>query len=172
MTWDLAQQWIAAMNTASYRGYSDWRLTRITDTGAPGCDGALHGTDCGYNVDLSTGELAHLWYGLGNIAYCDTSGICPQIGWGLMQTAPFNNFQDNWYWSGTEYAPDPSYAWHFHAYYGYQYYDFKDVQLHVWAVRPGDVAPAPAARSIPTVSAWGLGMLGLLLTLVARRRLR
>ncbi len=45
---------------------------------------AFEGTDCGYNVDTSTGEMASLFYDtLGNIAFYDTSGNGPQAGWGL-----------------------------------------------------------------------------------------
>ncbi len=83
MNWPGAMLWIDAMNRQKYKGYDDWRLPALTDTGNPGCDDATVGTDCGSNVDVSTGELAHLWYGLGNIAFYDSDGIGPQPGYGL-----------------------------------------------------------------------------------------
>ncbi|MCE9551092.1 MAG: DUF1566 domain-containing protein, partial [Betaproteobacteria bacterium] len=33
MNWYTAKLWIAAMNTANYLGYKDWRLPTVTDTG-------------------------------------------------------------------------------------------------------------------------------------------
>jgi hypothetical protein len=62
MNWPGLLFWIDAMNDANYQRFNDWRPFSITDTGTPGCDAAFVGTDCGYNVDTATGELAHLWY--------------------------------------------------------------------------------------------------------------
>ncbi|MCB1866469.1 MAG: DUF1566 domain-containing protein [Chromatiales bacterium] len=164
MTWDTAQAWIAAMNAANYLGFNDWRLHTITDTGAPGCDFAFTGTDCGYNVDLGTGELADLWYrALGNIPYYDTSGNGPQAGWGLTNTGPFDNMQSDYYWSGTEYAPSTVNAWTFHTDRGYQDLNLKTNLFYGWAVRTGNAGvPLPG-----TALLLGLGLLGL----TARRRL-
>jgi hypothetical protein len=51
----------------TFAGYSDWRLPKVTDTGAPGCDFSYNNTDCGFNVDPATGEMARLWdVSLGN----------------------------------------------------------------------------------------------------------
>ena len=61
MNWSTAQSWIGAMNTANYLGTKTWRLPTVTDTGTSGCNLAYSGTDCGYNVDLSTGEMAHMF---------------------------------------------------------------------------------------------------------------
>ena len=71
MNWDTANRWIAAMNTADYLGYSDWRLPTMVDTGISGCDSPYTGTDCGFNVqtvDTSTdpdtvySEMAYMYY--------------------------------------------------------------------------------------------------------------
>ncbi len=125
MTWAKANEWIAAMNTAAYLGTSDWRLPTVTDTGTTGCNFAYTGTDCGYDVDLSTGEMAHMFYStLGNTAYYDTSGTptgCSIFSpYCLTNAGPFSNLQPNYYWSGTEYAPDTSTAWGFNFGYGGQ----------------------------------------------------
>ncbi|MEO8225598.1 MAG: hypothetical protein ABI661_12410, partial [Gammaproteobacteria bacterium] len=60
MTWASAQGWVASLNAGpGYLGATDWRLPTVTDTAAPGCDYAYTGTDCGYNVDVATGEMSH-----------------------------------------------------------------------------------------------------------------
>jgi hypothetical protein len=40
MTWAIAQNWIAAMNSASYLDVSDWRLPTASDTAGVGRDSA------------------------------------------------------------------------------------------------------------------------------------
>ncbi|GMW06689.1 MAG: hypothetical protein AMXMBFR8_14860 [Nevskiales bacterium] len=147
MNWAKANEWIAAMNSAAYLGISDWRLPTVTDTGTSGCNFAYTGTDCGYNVDLSTGEMAHMFYStLGNLAYYNTSGSGSQPGWGLTNTGPFSNLKPRYYWSGTTYAPGPSYAWNFGFLNGYQNVNDKSLSYYAWAVRPGDaLVPVPAA---------------------------
>ena len=49
-----------------------------------GCDYSVTGgTDCGYNIDTSTSELAYMWYNiLGNTPFFDVNGI-EQANWGL-----------------------------------------------------------------------------------------
>jgi len=160
MTWYGAMAWVEWLGGIDYAGADDWRLPAIIDTGAAGCQYAYVGTDCGYNVDTSTGELASLWYDtLGNLAYYDTSGSGPQSGWGLSNTGPFgSSMQDYAYWSGTEYAPSPGDAWSFYADVGGQYFNVKDYQFYGWAVRPGQVAAAPLPG---TALLMALGLMGL-----------
>ncbi|HLD13726.1 MAG TPA: hypothetical protein VJB18_03320 [Burkholderiales bacterium] len=113
MNWTNANVWAAALNPYG-SGITGWRLPTVTDTGTSGCNFAYTGTDCGYNVDTATGEMAHMFYTtLGDKAYYNTSGIAPQAGWGLTNTGPFSNVQSHDYWSATEYAPNTSYAWYF-----------------------------------------------------------
>jgi len=146
MTWDTAEAWIAAMNTANYLGVNDWRLPTATDTGAAGCDFAFAGTDCGWNVDLATGELAHLFYStLGNPAgYNSTGEIQPCYTAGpqycLTYVGPISNFR-LYYWYGTEYAPDTALAWGFTVAVGLQSVPSKDNHYYAWPVRPGDINP-------------------------------
>ena len=172
MTWSASQTWIGTLNTASYLGVSNWRLPTVTDTGTSGCDFVAYtGTDCGYNGDLSTGEMARMFYStLGNTGYYNTSGgatgcsgVTPFC---LTNTGPFSNLQPYYYWSGTDYEPGPSgAAWVFNFAFGSQEYGVDAQTFYAWAVSPGDTlssVPIPAA-------AWlfggALGLLG-----VARRR--
>ena len=165
MTWPKANEWIGAMNAANYLGTNDWRLPKIIDTGTAGCNWAYTGTDCGYNVDLSTSEMAHMFYStLGNLGYYNTSGAGPQAGWGLTNTGPFSNLQPGFYWSGTTYAPSPSDAWYFYFGYGNQGNFNKTLEFYAWAVRPGDIALVPVPGAVWLFS----GALALLGTL--RRR--
>jgi hypothetical protein len=88
MTWITAQSWIIAMNAfnggAGYLGYTNWRLPTLTGTGNPGCTYANSGTDCGYNVNTATSEMAHLFFvELGNKSFYNTAGET-QLGYGLV----------------------------------------------------------------------------------------
>ena len=142
----------------------------MTDTGPSGCDFAFTGTDCGYNVNTATGEMAHLFYDeLGNKAYYNTAGGGPQADWGLTNTGPFSNLQAYAYWSATESAPDTGYAWRFSFGYGAQDTATKYVEFYALAVSPGDVGAANG-NTVPepqTLALVGLGLLGLM---AARRR--
>jgi hypothetical protein len=154
MTWDKAQEWIGAMNTANYLGTNTWRLPAVTDTATSGCNYAYTGTDCGYNMDLGTGEMAHMFYStLGNLALYDTSGASPQPGSGLSNMGPFSNLVNSYWWSGTTYAPDPAKAWAFVTFNGYQDAIDKSNLFKAWAVSPGDsLAAVPLPGSV-----WMLG---------------
>lgn len=118
MTWDAADTWAKTLDVNGVKG---WRLPTMMDTGAPGCDYAFTGTDCGYNVQTGSAattvysEVASLFYDtLGNLAIYDTSGAGPQSGYGLANTGPFSNLQSDVYWSGLEYAPNPGAVWYFY----------------------------------------------------------
>lgn len=153
MSMAAAQTWIASLNAANHLGVNDWRLPAIVDTGTPGCNPAYVGTDCGWNVDLSTGEMAHLYYStLGNLGLYDTggneTGCSPSSPWCLTNTGPFSNLQPYIYSSGTLYAPDPAMAWHFHFNNGIQEYDDKGSEMFAWAVRRGDIGLVPVPGAI------------------------
>ncbi len=137
MTWTQAVAWADSL---VFGGYSDWRLpTTIPAT-------------FGYNKTGS--EMGELFYNeLGGVAgYSITT--THNANYNL-----FTNVQSYVYWSGSEYAHVPSYAWYFSTGYGSQGNDFKYNQLYAWAVRPGDVAavPVPAAFWL-----FGSGLMGLL----------
>ncbi len=110
-TWGNQVAWAAGLNV---HGFIGWRLPSATNHNNEGCNGSFAGgTDCGYNVDSASSEMAHVYcVTLGNLAFCRpgdsscTGG--PPAGFGLSNTADFINImQSRLYWSGTEYAPEP-----------------------------------------------------------------
>jgi hypothetical protein len=173
MTWNQATNWAANLSYYdSVRNvtYDDWRLPTVTDTGAPGCDYAYSGTDCGFNVNTTASEMAHLFYDeLGNTGFYDATGT-PHYGNRLVNMGPFTNFPAatpgsfsvyEWsllYWSGSETAPGANGAWYFNFGGGSQSQLGGNIGLYALAVRPGDVAtvPVPAAAWL-----FGSGLLGL-----------
>lgn len=165
MTWANAMNWAAGLNI---NGITGWRLPTVTDAGTPGCDWDLNGTDCGYNVNVATGEMARMFYEtLGNQAFYNTSGV-PQAGYGLTNTGPFSNIEPTVYWSATELATDTfSTSWYFNFGLGGQDRRNKAYDGYAWAVHSGDVG----ASTVPVPAAvWllGSGLAGLIG--VARRR--
>jgi hypothetical protein len=164
MTWAAATTWAAQLDI---NGYADWRLPTTTDTGAPGAQCTYSGTDCGYNVNTASSEMAHLYFvTLGNQSYFTTTGVVSGAYAGganpnstLDNTGPFTNFQSNVYWSGTDYAPFPGSAWGFNAGNGYQDGDVKTDSFYALAVSPGDVAAVPEAETYALMLA-GLGLIG------------
>jgi hypothetical protein len=152
-----ANAWAAGLAVG---GVAGWRLPSIVDSGPPGCDFSTRGgTDCGYNVDLATGEMAHLYYAtLGNLAIWDTSGNF-QPGYGPANTGPFTGVSAVKYWSGLEQHPLVGYAWAFDFSNGGQAVDLLTVEIGAWAVHDGDVG---AAVPEPTTGLLlGAGLAGL-----------
>lgn len=180
MDWYAATTWAANLSFYdSVRNvtYTDWRLPTTTDTGAPGYQCTNSGTDCGYNVAPASSEMAHLYLTeLGNLSNYTVSGDLSGAYAGganpnstLDNAGPFINFRSGSYWSGTEYAKDPSGAWNFNTSIGYQdFYNHKTaLSSYSLAVRDGDVAVSP----IPEPETYAMMLAGLgLLGVMARRR--
>lgn len=181
-TWQNQMNWAASLNNQGVLTYNIdsaytltwgsgdwWRLPQVVATTSYSCNWAYSGTNCGYNVDTATGEMAHLYYDeFGNLGYYDTSGV-EQPGWGLTNTGPFNNLRSDPYWS-SYYYPNGGVAWFFGFDYGAQYYTYKDTDFYVYAlaVRPGEVTlaptPEPTTESVPepgTMLLMGSGLAGL-----------
>lgn len=169
MSWQNAVAWVDGLTYAdSVRGttYDDWRLPTFQDLGAAGCDYGYSGTDCGFNVALTSSELAHLFYGdFGNKGFADSRGL-PQPGYGLVDdpaTADdeslFSNLQSFSYWLGTSYSGDSNKAWYLSTATGMQNYIGKGSQFYVLAVRDGDVAAVPLPGAVWLFSSAFVGFL-------------
>lgn len=163
MSWADANTWATNLNitdTINNITYDNWRLPTVIDTGTPGCNYAYMGTDCGYNVNTTTGEMAHLYYEeLHNLALFNSAGGWGAAG-GLANTGPFINLQGEKYWSGTEYLPGASEAGYFNFYSGGQLTGDKGYGMYALAVSPGDIAAVPEPETYAMMLA-GLGLLGI-----------
>lgn len=166
MTWGEANTWADGLvihDAVRNLTYSDWRLPTLNDLGAAGCNYSYSASDCGYNVDTASSELASLYYGaLGNKALVNASGQ-QQLDYGLVDDPAnpndetlFSNLQSDYYWFGTTYANSPNSAWSFRLSTGEQYYHPAAASLmRAWAVRNGDVG-APQPVPLPG-AAWLFG---------------
>ena len=165
MTWSAATAWA---DNLVYGGFSDWRLPTLNpaDTtcsnfaSGGGFPNQYFGTGC------TGGELSGLFVtDLGNKA---NESVLNQVGDTPEQTANlalFSNVQSWEYWSGTEYAPNPAFAWTFATNVGNQSIFGMLNVLYAVAVRPGDVV-----ASVPEPQTLALALLALGATVVARRR--
>ncbi|MHB8534053.1 MAG: Lcl domain-containing protein [Sulfuricaulis sp.] len=147
-SWANAYTWATNLTVD---GVSGWRLPTTVQPDAT-CSSQNAGTSWGDNCTGS--ELGHLFY-------TELHGVAGQS---ILTTHNsfynlFTNVQNDAYWSATEAAPDPGFAWGLNFSSGFQYgYNEADT-YYAWAVHSGDVAvvPLPAA-----VWLFGSGLLGLI----------
>ncbi|MCK4852410.1 MAG: DUF1566 domain-containing protein [Candidatus Omnitrophica bacterium] len=121
--WASQVAWAEALSvTFNATVYDDWRLPTAGTTPASG-----------YNQSGPDNEMEHLYYDEG--------------GGGI--PAEFSNINAYYYWSGTEYAPNPAAAWTFNFTDGSQGAYLKGSDFYALAVRPGDVSGS-AVPELPT----------------------
>jgi len=146
----VASNWTDANTWADqlvYAGYDDWRLptmpsnpnyTQTCSVNPPDT------ADRGWNK--TTSEMGHLYYTeLGNLAYYVPKAACDTVqdGWGLNNTGPFTNLQNDpscAYWTSTAYG---SHHWNFSFYSGGQGTAVDSACGYAIAVRDGDVTITP-----------------------------
>ncbi len=183
MEWPAAVAWA---NTLVVNGFGGWRLPTMVDTGAPGCDFNYGGgTDCGYNPQTATSELAHLYYvALGSRAQCPPGDAAcstySQDGWGLSNTGNFQNMQKGYYTTGVEYALDTRNAWLLDTRDGLQIAYPKNSLRYAMVVHAGAIGtpmpftfPGPDPVTVPEPESYALMLagLGIVGSVVRRRRL-
>jgi hypothetical protein len=159
MTWAAATAWA---DNLVYGGFSDWRLPTV-DPADASCTGVF-GVGLGY--DCTGGELGGLFVtDLGIKAY---ESVLNQVGDTpdqIANLALFSNVNPDYFWSGTEYAPNPIGAFSFSAGEGNLSVLVKGFASYAVAVRPGDVAAA-----IPEPQTYALMLMGVGAVLLARRK--
>ena len=134
--WWAGQAFVNYLDTQHYAGSSHWALPTTPDNDA----------SADYNQTSSQ---------LGELFYSELGGTAGSS----IPSGPFSNVQSYAYWSGTEYAAYPTYAWRLGTGDGVQDVRYKDAQWYAWAVSPGNVAAVPVPGA---VWLFGTGLLGLL----------
>ena len=168
MGWNAANTWA---NNLVYGGFDDWRLPTLNSADTTcsnnfnpggGFSTQYFGTGC------TGGELSGLFVtDLGNKPFESVLNQTGDTAEQIANLALFSNVQSYCYWSGTEYAPDPSGAWCFDAFIGYQNVGGKRGALYAVAVRPGDVR---AAQAVPEPGTLALLLAAVGVGAVVRRR--
>lgn len=176
MDWFASTTWAANLqyyDSVRQQTLTGWRLTKVIDTGTPGCNYSVNGTtDCGYNIRAVGDELSYMYYvNLGLHGYVNTSGnYDPQVGifgngrtGGMTNVGLVHNLRDGFYWTGTAYTPSPTdFVWEFVTD-GNQTLTAKGTPGgSAWLVRDGDVVAAPAPEPATLALALiGAGLAGL-----------
>ena len=151
MNWSNANAWASNLVVG---GIGGWRLPTMVDTGMPGCDPSnAGGTDCGFNVQTDSSELAHLYYvTLGNLAECtpgDEACTVKQAGFGRVNTGDFQNLVGCCYWTGVVHVNSANQVqvWMFNNDVGSQGLILAKGKAYAIAVHSGDVAAVPEPQT-------------------------
>lgn len=168
MGWGAATAWA---DNLVYGGFDDWRLPTLNpaDTSCSNNFNPGGGFPIQYvGAGCTGGELSGLFVtDLGNKANESVLNQAGDTAEQIANLALFSNVGSDVRWSGTGYAPEPTFAWYFSSNVGRQgNADNGNAYLAV-AVRPGDVA-----ASVPEPQTLALALLALGATGVASRARR
>ncbi|MEO6278606.1 hypothetical protein [Roseateles sp.] len=170
MQFTQAKAWAAQLTVG---GISGWRLPKITDPTLP-CAPGWSTANCGFNPQPGSSEIASMFFDtLGNIGSRDSVGGwrpgVSGVDFGMVNTGPFQNLQNERYWFGTPYQFDYyDDAWHFDFRDGAQGFLIKEYDFHSWAVHDGDVGRPTA--TVPEPRGILLVLIGLAALAVGRAR--
>lgn len=154
MSWSTANDWIAAMNSASYLGFNNWRLPETLTVANAGCSG----------FNCSGSEMGHLFYNeLGGTQNSPVSSS------GDPDLSLFTNIEDDEstppptssYWSSDVDAADNTKAWRFRFGTGSQAAVDKVFNLYAWAVHDGKLNAVPVPAAVWLFASGLLGLVGL-----------
>ena len=178
-----ASAWANGLDVA---GVTGWHLPTINiDTcGTDGLGATFWngGGICGYDVQASTSDMAHMYMTtLANPSYSgfnDAYGNGPGLSAPLLEnTGPFSNLQAYGYWFSLDHAVNPwtgeantNEAWRYSFYAGRQDNLDSSALLHAWAVHDGDVGQIAAPVPEPETYALMLAGLAMMVPLARRRR--
>jgi len=166
MSWSAAQNWLTAMNDASYLGVDTWRLPENNPVNGSSYDVTQSfdgSTDQGYNLGgagsvlpgTTVSEMAYMYYTeLGNLPYQEGPPVaitaCGLAGTCLANTGPVANLLPELYWGASPWPDDANQRWAFSFETGEQRTQNVNAEFLVWAVADGNVfnvqtVPVPAA---------------------------
>lgn len=154
MNWAVANTWAS---TLTIGGVGGWRLPTTLQPDAS-CGGQSSGVSFRFNCTGS--EMGNLFYNVLGGSAGSSITTTHNSNYDL-----FSNVQSNLYWSATEYAPNPNFAWLFIMASGSQNSGNKANSYYAWAVQSGDVSAVPEPGAVWLL---GIGLIGLMAS--ARRK--
>ncbi len=164
MSRTVSLEFVHRMNEANYLGFSSWRLPAHSPVNGTTYEIQVSydaSTDQGYGTpggwvdgdDNPQSELGHMYYvNLGNLAQCPpgVGAVCSsseyQPGWGLVNSGPFINIENDAYQYRTALTAGSGGFGEFWFFSGFQE-TVDGTWAYVWPVLDGD--PAAAAVPVP-----------------------
>jgi hypothetical protein len=157
MTFAQASDWVSGLTLF---GGTGWRLPTLSPLNGSSFDTSFS-TDG--STDLGSARTGIGWGTFSEMGFMHYvhlgNGASPTLSGSLVNTGPFSNLIDDFYWTDTIFSTRFSgeLAWEFNFSSGRQFPEPPVVESRAWAVHPGDLI-GPAAAPIPLPgSLWLLG---------------